>query len=196
MKKIIVMSLIAVVIGGLIIFAVSQFPKEEEEPSRLNMFALEYEAYVISTLYPTDVIWIGEVLEFEYPIPIREETRLDEDVLKIREGFRHLLVVINDYNGEINVSDDEYKLVLEKLTHDTRYNLCYIGQKQLNHLLELGYPKDTKFEEYDTGALYYHTGAELTLRLGTFDQFEYSEYGDGLLYSFSDSLERYYNKQK
>ncbi len=147
MKKTISVIILMALLGLLVLGAVYFFRKDKEttEPDMSRYreegwYPGEYDAYVIREKYRADIIWIGPEAEYwEWQIPIRFEKEISEDMLKARKGYPYVYVVINDLDGSVHISDDEYLLIKEYLTKNERYSFAYFGEKDLKRLSDLGF---------------------------------------------------------
>ncbi len=98
----------------------------------------EYAAYFVREKLPTDIIWYGEYHYYEdYELPVRFETEINDDVLKIRSGYEKAIIFINDLDGNLNFDEEDYKLILRHIEYNTRYNFVYVGTKDLSYIYEL-----------------------------------------------------------
>ncbi len=99
----------------------------------------ERPAYVLQTMYPTDIIWFGTSYPVEYEVSIRYEQELTEETLKVREGFEHAYIVLSDRNGNLDVTEEQIRMLKELVIKDKRYSFVYFGAEAMPIFEELGF---------------------------------------------------------
>lgn len=111
-KKIIIaivlLTLILLVVSGIVgYFKVIKpmFFSEEEEKGYEPLG--EYDAHVLTDVYPTDIIWYGKQYEFKYKSNIRYETEYTDEVLKKRDGCSFVYIILNDRDGKLGITREE-----------------------------------------------------------------------------------------
>lgn len=97
----------------------------------------EYEAYFVSQILPTDIIWYGEWTENEFEIPVRFETDVSREVLKIRDGYQKCFIVVNELDTTAGLEKSDYEMLASYINNDERYNMLYVGEERLEYLAEL-----------------------------------------------------------
>ena len=129
----------------------TQFMDEDEYGEEENLLPREREAYVLREKYPTDIIWYGEFIPFEegYEVTARFPEEVSEEELQKRAGFQYVYIVVNDFDGDMELTKDDYALICEKVSNDEQYNFIYVGREQIELLEELGYAPEGAGNEDD-----------------------------------------------
>ncbi|MGN0164785.1 MAG: hypothetical protein ACI39R_01245 [Lachnospiraceae bacterium] len=180
MKKIICILLCVIVVGVLVLVGVkiykeSEIPEDPNGKYREEGWASgEYEAYLVREKIPTDIIWYGEWPGCDFEVPVRFETEVTDEILKIRDGYQKVYVVVNDLDGNVGLTDEDYKLITNFINSDSRYNFTYLGKNRLDYLSELeGYGSEhINADELSIGffrvddALYAHHGSYTESEVG------------------------------
>lgn len=89
----------------------------------------DFYSYYLNEKLPTDIIWIGGTCEYPYSIPLREEKEITEETLTIRDGYVKMLIVVDDLDDTVELSDEELALIHKYVTLDNRYSFVYVGKK-------------------------------------------------------------------
>ncbi len=196
MKKVIciVLLLLLVVAGVGFVLRQTMWKTEEEDDIVDGMSQKEYNRYLLTEIFPTEIIVVGPQMTFDASISVRVEDRLTEESIRISKGYRHCIIIVNDHEGTAPLADDEYKLIWDYLNRDSRYFFMYIGTRQLEHLVELGYHFDGEFTEQDVSLAYIQEKGSLAAVVGALVQETYEEYPDAIIDFFSLFIERRYTK--
>lgn len=174
MKKVIVAIVCVLMIGTLAVIGIWIYQNRQEnaEPNSRYRAAgweqFEYDAYFVREKMPTDIIWIGAWEGFDFEIPVRFEAGVSDEELKIRNGYTKAYVVINDLDGSLNITDEEYELLFQYLLNDSRYNLMYLGTNRLAYVVELGGYDPDHIQEKDLSAGFFRYNDELYLNYGSY----------------------------
>lgn len=121
---------------------------EEEEEERAWEPG-ERPAYVLQTMYPTDIIWFGTSYPVEYEVSVRYEQELTEETLKIKDGFEHAYIVLSDRNGTLDISEEQIRMIKELVVRDGRYSFVYFGTDLMPIFEKLGFRgKELDLSEY------------------------------------------------
>lgn len=99
MKKLIVVVITLAGIIGLIFLGVNSFQQEkslsEREKMKDSMPRMEYRAYLIREVYPTDIIWFGDLTECELRFRSGLKKRLQRKHLQSEKAFdMHTLLLM------------------------------------------------------------------------------------------------------
>lgn len=160
MKKKYLFILIGILfVGGIMFFAIHVYRNREgEAPKELDRMhgwlPGEYDAYYAREKVPTDIVWYGEFGGCEFEIPLREETKVTNETLAVREGYSKALIVVNDLGGDAGLSEEDYTLITRYVLNDERYNLIYFGKENEALVSDLmGYksdnlPRDNRVMEF------------------------------------------------
>lgn len=118
-----------------------------------------YYEYVFNTVCPTEIIWYGSKIENPYSIAIRFPTTIDLKQLAISKGYKKVLIVLNDLDESLELTDDNYDLVYSLLANDKRYNFVYLG-KNLKYIAEMLNSEDRSREKDLSVAIFNSTSDE------------------------------------
>lgn len=81
---------------------------------------------VMEETRPTDVFILGKDIQFEVDINTKKVAKLTQEELDSDKDYK--VIIINDLDGEISLSDDEIKYA-ENLIKKNGYLLIYLGEK-------------------------------------------------------------------
>ena len=147
-KRILIVILVLLLIISLGIYSIIKMvgpeKKSRKEVMEESMDSIDYAVYFVCEELPTDMLWIGkydgyhEILRYDKELPLRFAEHVDEESLNIREGFKNILIVVNDIDSSVDLSDEEYSLIFNRLLNDSRYNFYYYGSKKLKYVIEEG----------------------------------------------------------
>ncbi len=146
MKKIICALIIVIVVAictliGVNIYKNSDLYDSNDTESRYReegWLQGEFTAYFLREKLPTDIIWYGEYHYYEdFELPVRFETEINDEVLQMRDGYEKVIIFINDLDENLNLSEDDYKLILRYMENNSRYNFMYVGHKDIKTIYEL-----------------------------------------------------------
>lgn len=133
-----------IAIGVLIIFLfvsvaiiVTLIPTDDVEEDTDDLTSIEGNVIMLTQTYPTEVVILGESPMISVDLEERFVAKLDKESLARSEGFRHSLILINEKNGGLGVTDEEWNYLKELLCSDASYNCVYIGTENLNRLCEM-----------------------------------------------------------
>ncbi len=170
MKKAVAVFVLLLIIGALVGLSVGIYKnnQREEASEKEDWQQGEYEAYFIREKMPADIIWFGQWDGFEFEIPIRFETEITKEALKIRDGYSKAYIVINDLEGDLDFSDEEWDILFKYLLNDSRYNFAYIGTDKLAYVVEKGGYDPDRISEDDMSAVYLRDNDSLKLIYGCY----------------------------
>ncbi|MFT3952480.1 MAG: hypothetical protein QM689_11160 [Oscillospiraceae bacterium] len=102
---------------------------------------------VVNENYPSDIIAYGEDIGFRASLRFRTITEITEASLTSDQKYKYALFVINDRNGQLNISDQEFELI-KRLTEEKNLNFYYIGTQYLQKLKEFGFYSTEYMNDY------------------------------------------------
>lgn len=143
-KKILI-ALASIIILGLVICAlcVLVLPKvSSEEAEGID----DDEIKILNDNYPSDIIVYGEKIEFSAELNFRTITEISEDNLISDSKYKYTFFVINDREGKLNISDNEFELC-KKMCDEYNMNFFYIGEQYLTHLKDFGFYNNLYMED-------------------------------------------------
>ena len=177
-KRILIVILVLLLIISLGIYSIIKMAgpekKSRKEVMAESMDSIDYAVYFVCEELPTDMLWIGkydgyhEILRYDKELPLRFAEHVDEESLNIREGFKNILIVVNDIDGSVDLSDEEYSLIFNRLLNDSRYNFYYYGSKKLKYVIEEGGYSTENMNSDNISAMYTRVNDTLVLTKGGF----------------------------
>lgn len=78
-----------------------------------------------------DILVLGEDPCFQYETYYRKTDQVTEEALKVRDGFRQLVIVIVDQQGKLKLSKEEVSLI-DTAVYDQNAYLIVIGEQYSN----------------------------------------------------------------
>ena len=145
MKKrsgfVLIISLLAgALLVGICIYGYRKVLKPEffpEEEKRTYDPLGEYEAHYLTDIHRTDIIWYGTQYEFKFESPIRFETEYTDEVLKKREDCSLVYIILNDRDGNLDITREELQKLLDLVDENMLYYLTYLGTSKNEIIKEL-----------------------------------------------------------
>ncbi len=131
MKKKVVIGLgiaIVLVLVGVINF----WPKENEDDG----YNIAAEALHVE--FEADIIVYGENPEFRDTVKYRTINEITEEALNYEEEHGYRAIVLFDYKGTMNITDEEL-LLIKTYVEEKGYDMFYIGQNYLDDFKRLGF---------------------------------------------------------
>ncbi len=175
MKKVIVVIFVFSVIFGIVIGAYTLLKSEKKEDINDKYRAEgwwpgEYEAYYIREKMPADILWIGTYSGYDFDIPIRIEQTVDRKTINPRTGFNRIIIVVNDLDGKVNLNDNEYEMIVDRVINDSRYMFFYLGTKKLLSLVEAAGFNTDSITKNELSVFLTHNNNEIVFWHGTYDE--------------------------
>ena len=87
---------------------------------------IERIALVIKQEHPTDVIVLGDNVQFQAEIDTRNISKVTEEQLKKEKNYEQTFLIINDLNNKVKLSDEEINLLKSKIAIEG-FCLYYLG---------------------------------------------------------------------
>lgn len=194
-KKIMIVSLaVILLLGGFylvgVLFNLFQPPFFRNEE---KMTSVETAIKAIEESFPTDVVILGEPIQFKYELAVRYVEEISDKTVGIKGDYRYQAIIINDLNGNVQLQDSEIAY-LNHLIHTDGYMLLYLGKKYSDTWEE---PSDYNISvEGNLSYIYYKYGSVLKGCIGSWkesDQEDAEKYpyllGDVVIYDIQDYLE-------
>ena len=177
MKKIISVAAVVLIVlifcAGAVFFFKSEKEENVQNSQETDLAGNELYAYMITEKYPTDIIWIGNTDEFEFTagagdgtciwhdtdaditLYVRKTDHITQEILNRSSEYQYTLVVVNDINGDVQLTDDEYLLVYDNFLRDSHFYFFYIGKNQLDNFAKLGFYEEDAPRDIDYAASFY-----------------------------------------
>ena len=146
--------------------------------TELNKPFLSNKQQCIQTItyeYPTELIWLGNTDEFsiidsdapiwmwydsdidkEIEIPLQVVDNVTEESLERKPGYRYSLIVLNDMDSMLNLSDEEYATVFQCYLRDEFCIVACVGKNHFSKLVKLGLIKNEKWIQPEDYCVFYH----------------------------------------
>ena len=83
---------------------------------------------IIDTTHPTDIIVVGDEIFFSVEVKTRKVDKINKTELQKRDGYEYTVVVINDLDNKVQLTEDEREL-LRKNLKEYGFCLIYLGEK-------------------------------------------------------------------
>lgn len=117
--------LATVYLAGVVLgfFRVPKFLKKEK---KLN--SVEAAIKAIEESFPTDVVILGEKIEFEYDFSVRYVEEINEESVGDKGDYQYQAIIINDLSNDVYLQESEIEY-LDQLIHLEGYVLLYLGEK-------------------------------------------------------------------
>ncbi len=176
MKKVICIIGCLCFFAGLIVIIISIYKNKETEDDSSSKYRDEgwgigeYEAYALREKYPTDILWIGPWEGYEWEISIRFAESVNRETLTMRDGFQHMYIVVNDLDGSVTLTEEEYRLINSYVKADFRYHFLYLGRERLAEICDYGFGDKGGITPVDYSIGMFHRGEHLVSVWGVYSQ--------------------------
>ena len=127
-KKVLIGIIIVLVLAGVINF----WPKENENDG------YNIAAEALNVEFDADIIVYGEDPEFRDTVKYRTINEITEEELNCEEEHGYRAIVLFDYKGTMNITDEEL-LLIKTYVEEKGYDMFYIGQNYLDDFERLGF---------------------------------------------------------
>lgn len=88
--------------------------------------------------FNADVMVYGEDPGFRKSVSYRTVDKITEETLYSAESHKYKAIVLYDYNGKMEISDEELLLIMEYV-EEKGYDMFYIGKEYLDDFNRLGF---------------------------------------------------------
>ena len=88
--------------------------------------------------FNADIMVYGEDPKFRKTVKHRFIDEITEENLSCEENHGYRAIILYDYNGTMEISDEELLLIMEYV-EDKGYDMFYVGKKYLEKFEELGF---------------------------------------------------------
>lgn len=196
MKKRILFFIFLLIGLGVVVIALIFGSKLFESPNTSGSVIeslYDNEIKVLNDSYPSDIIVYGEDVGFDSKLKFRTITEITESNLTSDSKYKYTFFVINDREGKLNISDEEFTLC-KKMCDGKNMNFFYIGEQYLSHLKNFGF-YDSLYADNLLGIAYViaPTGFATIQGFWTTEEEEHYQGNSGLLgqilaYAFVDDV--------
>ena len=139
-KKIIAMSIIVLCLVlsaiGIIWFLVKDDEKSDLELAMLGKSGYEQAAESLDIDFNADIMVYGEEPGFIEDVKWRKIDKITEEVLNFKEPHGYRVIILFDYKGTMNITDEEL-LLIKDYVEEKGYDMIYIGKNYLDDLVRL-----------------------------------------------------------
>lgn len=91
----------------------------------------------VMNIVPTEILLYGEKIDFRDSVTYTMIDKIDENIFNTKKQSVYL--IINDLVGDSGITKDELAMLKKLLDKNNKANLIYLGTKQADTLLSLGY---------------------------------------------------------
>lgn len=153
---------IIVIIGVLLFYFKNQNLEDE-------LTTVEQERFIVTQTYPTQFVIYGDAIEFHDSISVRYVDQINEENLEIEDDFLYEMIIINDLQGNINLSNEEWEIISKYVKSDNRYSFYYLGNKEIEQIYNLGIISSLDlWGQNDLSIGLTHEGNQLVTVFGTY----------------------------
>ncbi len=176
MKKIICVFGCICAFAGILALGIYIYKNKETEDDSFSKYRDEgwglgeYDAYAVREKYPTDILWIGPWEEYEWELSIRFAESVNQETLTMRDGFQYMYIVVNDLDGSVTLTEEEYRLINSYVKADSRYHFLYLGRERLAEICDYGFGDKGGITPVDYSVGMYHYGERLVSSWGIYTQ--------------------------
>lgn len=178
MKKVICVLGCFCVLASILALCISIYKNKETEDDSTSKYREEgweigeYEAYALREKYPTDILWIGPWEGYKWELSIRFAESVDHETLTMRDDFQHMYIVVNDLDGSVTLTEEEYRLINSYVKSDSRYHFLYLGREKLEQICDYGFGDKDGITPVDYSIGMYHRGERLVSVWGAYTENE------------------------
>ncbi len=150
-KKLLVIGFIlAIIISGIFSFFAYRNRIIEEGANELT--SVEEDRIIVVEKIPTLFTIYGQKMDFDEAISVKYVETLNNDTLILDKAqFKQQMIIINDLDGKLSITDEEWRLIGTLIDSNENYSLFYLGDKEINRMQELGVI--TSLQTYQEGDL-------------------------------------------
>lgn len=182
--------LLAIVYLAGVVLGFFHVPKFLKKEKKLN--SVEAAIKAIEESFPTDVVILGDKIEFEYDFSVRYVEEINEESVGDKGDYRYQAIIINDLSNDVYLQESEIEY-LDQLIHLEGYVLLYLGEKYGSMWEE---PSDNNiFIEGNLSSIFYKYGSGVKECIGSWrksDLEESEEYpfllGEIIIYDIEDYI--------
>ena len=158
-----VVLLILVILGAFYYYKYMGFHNGE-------MSSAEEDVLVVSETYKDTFYVIGSTIEFDEHIDVKS-TDIDSFLTREKENNKKEFLIVNDLNGEVDLSDEQWTQVVNQVKTDENLNCMYLGNRAFEQLYRVGYCSEpvSESEGYLSLGLV-HEDKDITSVFGTFTE--------------------------
>ena len=164
-KLVCILGFLGIVVIILIVGVFQRIKGEEQE----SLTSVEQDQKIVTESFPTQFVIYGDEIDFAPAVFVRYINAINEENLRIQNGYTHQMIIINDLSGNVNLSDEEWLLINQYVKSDSRYNMFYLGSKEFEQLVDLEIVTDGMLSyETDLSIGIVHEGEQRVVVFGTY----------------------------
>ena len=134
-----------------------------------GLASVDKELKIVTQSYPTQFVVYGEVMDFDPLVSVKYIKEINQETLTKGEEYVYGLIIVNDLNGEVDLSDDEWRVISDLVQSNKYYNLFYLGNEDIEQLLRVGVISDLDmWNESDLSIGVTHEGEDIITVFGTY----------------------------
>lgn len=168
-KKIIFIAifLVFILVGVFFVYLCWRDKMNNNEEEQLT--SVEQDLKIVTETFPTSFVVYGGPIEFDDAVQVQYVNEISSENLQIKNGFEYQMIIINDIEGNTNLSDEEWLIISELVKSDNRYNFFYLGSKEFEQIQSLNILSDVcAMEQGDLSVGLVHEGEQLVTVYGTY----------------------------
>lgn len=125
-----VVSILCIAAVIILLFCIKNKNNVGETENSQNMTTEQTCIYALKTAYPTDFMFIGdaESLNFDESLEYRTLDKVNADTLKRDKKYKYSVIIINDLDGKMELSDDTLSAMQKCIVTDRGFYLMYLGK--------------------------------------------------------------------
>ncbi len=89
---------------------------------------------VLNDKMPTDIFWMGKELYWRDELKIKIVDDISYEALNTDKEYS--VLIINDLDGGVELKDEQYKVIKNKIDNDDKFGFFYLGTRQKKVLAE------------------------------------------------------------
>lgn len=125
---IIVLIIFLIVLFGLITYKYIQ-ARNEKYAGDEALTTAELDLKMITEYYPTKVYVYGDKITFHSSVDVENISKISNFVFG--DKYKYELIIVNDLQGQTDLSKKEWSMLKEKIYNDNRINFFYLGDRQM-----------------------------------------------------------------
>jgi hypothetical protein len=117
---------------------------------------------ILSQSYPSDILIYGDNIPFEEQLNVKQISEINDDLLQFDSACMFHFLIINDRNGNLTMSDDEF-IFIKKKADNLGINVYYLGSQYLQKMQKHGFTNQVFEGELSVVYLLDRTGLRVSL---------------------------------
>ncbi len=137
--------------------------------SNKDLTTIKQDIEIASKIHPTKILVYGDKIDFDKKIDVEYINKINRYSLKFDDKYSFQLIIINDLNNNLSLSNKEWSIINSAVKRDKRCNFIYLGLKEFSKIKELQIVSDAaNFEKSDLSIGLFHYNDVLMTVGGTF----------------------------